>query len=284
MLGCWKRGTVVPGRPRRPPRVDRALTSGALDAHISLNIIADVAVFAVPLPALVQLNLPLQHKIAACTLISLGSLGCIASAVRFYELWWTITFSRDSTWDQGNNIWSTVELMAFITCASVTGLKPLFDRTLRPLLHKYLGSSGAVGGSCSGRTARGTAASSGGSRSPWVLPTALSRRSRREPGSLPLSGGDDDDHHATGTEEEEEQQQQQQHGGAGDRHDDDDEALRSRERQRQRHSWHGSRRGSLIPLKDLGRGFARTDLDIAAESAAEDDVAWKNSLRQLYPC
>lgn len=65
-------------------------------------------------------------------------------------------------------------------------------------------------------------------------------------------------------------------GGA----DEDDSAFRGRAQQR--HSWHGSRRGSLIPLKDMGRGLSRTDPDIPAESAAEEDMTW-DGLRQ-HPC
>lgn len=123
-----------------------------------------------PLPALLRLNLPGRTKVAACTLISLGSFGCIASAVRFYELWWVLTFSKDSTWDQGNNMWSTVELTVFVTCAAVTGLKPLFDRTLRPLLRSCLGSK--IMGSA--RDARGSGPTDSGGSSvgrgtPWAM-------------------------------------------------------------------------------------------------------------------
>lgn len=106
-------------------------------AHAAMSIITDFAVLLIPMPALWTLKLAFRDKVATIALLSCGSFGCIMSVVRLYELWWVTYLSTDAIYDEDRNIWSIIELTTFIICASVTGLKPFFERTLQPLFDRW---------------------------------------------------------------------------------------------------------------------------------------------------
>ncbi|KAK1757853.1 hypothetical protein QBC47DRAFT_341077 [Echria macrotheca] len=98
------------------------------------NILTDVIVFVVPLPALGSLNLRKAQKIMLLGIFSLGFFTCAISIIRIQYL----RLSPDVTWDNvESSCWSISELCSGIICACLP--------TLRPILLKF--SPGMMGSS-----------------------------------------------------------------------------------------------------------------------------------------
>ncbi|KAK0656877.1 hypothetical protein B0T16DRAFT_315824 [Cercophora newfieldiana] len=95
------------------------------------NILTDVIVFVVPLPALGSLNLQKSQKLMLLGIFSLGFFTCAISIIRIQYL----KLSPDVTWDNvESSCWSISELCSGIICACLP--------TLRPLLIKVIPSMG----------------------------------------------------------------------------------------------------------------------------------------------
>lgn len=95
------------------------------------NILTDVIVFVVPLPALGSLNLQRNQKIMLLGIFSLGFFTCAISIIRIQYL----KLSDDVTWDNvESSCWSISELCSGIVCSCLP--------TLRPLLVKLVPSMG----------------------------------------------------------------------------------------------------------------------------------------------
>jgi len=95
------------------------------------NILTDVIVFVVPLPALGSLKLKRAQKIMLLGIFSLGFFTCAISIIRIQYL----RLSPDVTWDNvESSCWSISELCSGIICACLP--------TLRPLLVKFMPSMG----------------------------------------------------------------------------------------------------------------------------------------------
>ncbi|KAK1833848.1 hypothetical protein QBC39DRAFT_345368 [Podospora conica] len=96
------------------------------------NILTDVIVFVVPLPALGRLNLRTSSKMLLLGIFSLGFFTCAISVIRIQYL----KLSPDVTWDNvESSCWSITELCSGIICACLP--------TLRPLLIKLVPSMGS---------------------------------------------------------------------------------------------------------------------------------------------
>ncbi|KAK0728920.1 hypothetical protein B0T21DRAFT_292621 [Apiosordaria backusii] len=86
------------------------------------NIVTDVIVFVVPLPALSRLNLKKNQKLALIGIFCLGFFTCAISVIRIQYL----RLSEDTTWDNvASSCWSIGELCSGITCACLPTLRPL---------------------------------------------------------------------------------------------------------------------------------------------------------------
>ncbi|KAK4647821.1 uncharacterized protein QC761_104720 [Podospora bellae-mahoneyi] len=86
------------------------------------NIVTDVIVFVVPLPALSKLNLKKNQKVALIGIFCLGFFTCAISVIRIQYL----RLSEDVTWDNvASSCWSVGELCSGITCACLPTLRPL---------------------------------------------------------------------------------------------------------------------------------------------------------------
>ncbi|KAK5655401.1 hypothetical protein OQA88_5671 [Cercophora sp. LCS_1] len=97
------------------------------------NILTDVTVFLVPLPALGSLNLRKAQKIILLGIFSLGFFTCAISIIRIQYL----RLSPDVTWDNvESSCWSISELCSGIICCCLP--------TLRPLLVKFVPSMGST--------------------------------------------------------------------------------------------------------------------------------------------
>ncbi|KAK4032008.1 hypothetical protein C8A01DRAFT_20855 [Parachaetomium inaequale] len=104
------------------------------------NLITDVVVFALPLPAIWSLNLRKPSKIVLLFIFSLGFFTVIISIIRIRHL----KLFEDFPWENvDSSLWSIGELTSALTCASLP--------TMRPLISRYFPAFSSQGG----RYARG---------------------------------------------------------------------------------------------------------------------------------
>ncbi|KJR90040.1 uncharacterized protein SPSK_06295 [Sporothrix schenckii 1099-18] len=100
----------------------------AFFAPAVINLITDLTVFILPLPAIRQLQLPLRQKIILAFILCLGLFTCIISIVRLSTLDAAAT-SSDTTWDNtGAALWSYLELTVAIIAACLPTLRPFVSR------------------------------------------------------------------------------------------------------------------------------------------------------------
>ncbi|KAK1752621.1 hypothetical protein QBC47DRAFT_305893 [Echria macrotheca] len=99
------------------------------------NIITDITIFLLPMPAIKHLNLRRNSKIMLFGIFSLGFFTVAISVVRVKFL----DIHEDVTWQHVESSgWSIGELASAITCAALP--------TLRPFVAKYLPGLGVAGG------------------------------------------------------------------------------------------------------------------------------------------
>lgn len=105
----------------------------------SLNILADVALMAIVLPRVLELQLHRRQKWALTGIILLGSLAVVAGIVRMVRVSNSLaTPNFDPSWDQYDvSIWQSTEIYVSLLCASAPGVKPVVVK----ILPKLLGSS-----------------------------------------------------------------------------------------------------------------------------------------------
>lgn len=146
------------------------------------NIITDVAVFALPLPAIWKLNLVRAQKVVLTVIFSLGFFTVVISIIRIRYL----GVFEDFTWENAApSMWSTGELTSALTCACLPTLKPFvakFFPGLGDLLGRTTGAASGGSGKPAGSSsmggknwASGKFARSGGDKS-----GAMSLHSRTE--------------------------------------------------------------------------------------------------------
>ncbi|KAK1834646.1 hypothetical protein QBC39DRAFT_20226 [Podospora conica] len=108
------------------------------------NIITDVAIFLLPMPAIKGLNLRRPQKILLLGVFSLGFFTVAISVVRIKFL----AIKEDVTWDHVESSgWSVGELTSALTCACLPTLRPLLARFFPVLGSGYPTGSGGPSGS-----------------------------------------------------------------------------------------------------------------------------------------
>lgn len=111
------------------------------------NIITDVAVFALPLPAIWKLNLVKAQKVVLLAIFSLGFFTVVISIIRIRYL----GVFEDFTWENAApSMWSTGELTSALTCACLPTLKPFVSKFF-PGLGDLLGRTTGAGSGDSGK-------------------------------------------------------------------------------------------------------------------------------------
>ncbi|KAK6360014.1 hypothetical protein TWF696_001135 [Orbilia brochopaga] len=94
-------------------------------ANAGLNIFTDFSIAILPLPVIIQLNMPKRQKIPLMFIFALGFFICIVSILRLRFLI-ILSRSMDPTWDQpATAYWSAIEMNISIVCACLPALKPL---------------------------------------------------------------------------------------------------------------------------------------------------------------
>ncbi|KAK3670136.1 hypothetical protein LTR78_009983 [Recurvomyces mirabilis] len=117
-------------------------------ANASFNILSDIAVGALPIPVLKELQLPDRQRYALIIVFALGGFTCIVSILRLQSLY-VVSKASDVSW---NNpfaaIWSSVELNTAILCSCLPTLKTCvsryFPRFFGNTRHTHSGSRAAV--------------------------------------------------------------------------------------------------------------------------------------------
>jgi hypothetical protein len=150
------------------------------------NIITDIAIFLLPMPAIKGLNLRRPQKILLLGVFSLGFFTVAISVVRIKFL----AIKEDVTWDHVESSgWSVGELASALTCACLP--------TLRPLLAKFFPALGSTYGTPSGP-------SGGSSNYPSTIGGGEGRRNPRGPAMFKVhgsGGGGSQTREATNVEE-----------------------------------------------------------------------------------
>ncbi|TDZ32977.1 hypothetical protein C8035_v006006 [Colletotrichum spinosum] len=113
------------------PRINaRCIPNAHIAWYISalFNILSDIIILLLPIPALRRLNLPGSQK---AFLLGIFSLGFFTVAISALRIKW-LTLLPDPTWSNLDpTLWSLGELTCAITCASLATLRPLMTRLNR---------------------------------------------------------------------------------------------------------------------------------------------------------
>ncbi|KAM5357349.1 hypothetical protein ACJZ2D_016360 [Fusarium nematophilum] len=103
------------------------------------NILTDVMVFLLPIPAIRSLRLPRNQKFILAGIFSLGFFTVILSAIRIEYL----RDFEDFTWKHvESNLWSMAELTSALICACLPTLRPFVIRYFPALASKLARSTG----------------------------------------------------------------------------------------------------------------------------------------------
>ncbi|KAL9087479.1 MAG: hypothetical protein Q9159_003616 [Coniocarpon cinnabarinum] len=95
-------------------------------SNSAVNIVLDVVIIALPMPAIQTLSISSARKVAVMGLFALGGFVTVTSIVRLYTLR-QIADSTDVTWDNVNAaVWSVIEANTGIICACLPAIRPLF--------------------------------------------------------------------------------------------------------------------------------------------------------------
>ncbi|KAK7920006.1 Integral membrane protein [Apiospora marii] len=115
------------------PNVDgTCLNRSALfTAAASMNTLTDIILFALPIPMVYGLQMPIKRRLAALGIFAAGLLIIIASLVRFAFLPEYLE-SRDQTWTMAPlSLWTSIEVNLFVICPSMLTLYEFSHETKR---------------------------------------------------------------------------------------------------------------------------------------------------------
>lgn len=105
----------------------------------SLNIFVDVALMAIVLPRVLELQLHRRQRWALTGIVLLGSLAVIAGIVRMIRVSRSLALPNfEPSWDQYDiSIWQSTEIYVSLLCASAPGIKPVIKKLFPRLLSSY---------------------------------------------------------------------------------------------------------------------------------------------------
>jgi hypothetical protein len=92
----------------------------------TLNVVTDFMIYALPIPTLFRLSLPMPQRIGLIVLFSVGGVIVVAGSFRAYWVHYVLYETYDATWE-GFNIWmwTAVETNVGVICGCIPALKPL---------------------------------------------------------------------------------------------------------------------------------------------------------------
>jgi hypothetical protein len=97
-----------------------------LMAQAIVTVMADFAVWVLPLPTLLQAKLPPSQRIALIVLFSCGLFVVFGAIMRTYWIWVVVEETYDVTWEGFHLwIWTAVEVHLGLICGCIPTLKAL---------------------------------------------------------------------------------------------------------------------------------------------------------------
>ncbi|KAE8136774.1 hypothetical protein BDV38DRAFT_283712 [Aspergillus pseudotamarii] len=100
----------------------------------ALNILTDVLTFALPIPVLLKLQMPLKQKAYVIFILSLGLIACVASIVRLVYSTNLMQFPPDIVSVAGTFYWTSIEMNVAIVASSIPSFKAIASRYLPRLV------------------------------------------------------------------------------------------------------------------------------------------------------
>ncbi|KAK4161628.1 hypothetical protein QBC43DRAFT_268175 [Cladorrhinum sp. PSN259] len=171
---------------------DKTVDGTCLDVYIFFNangiiaMVTDVIILVLPFPLVYKLSLPLAQKLALIPVFGLGSVICVASALRVYSLIAQLTPDSDRTYDLLSTMWTIIEYNLALVCLCLPSVRVLLVKRF-PLYFRSASSRGSnvarSGGGLGGTGVRGTWLSGSGGEN------GGSRARSRADGGGDLGGG-----------------------------------------------------------------------------------------------
>ncbi|KAK4158618.1 hypothetical protein QBC43DRAFT_305292 [Cladorrhinum sp. PSN259] len=130
--------TCIPLQKLWEPAVYGTCHSIALAwAFIGLHISTDFILFALPIPIVTSITIPMREKILLVVLFGLGFLACVVSLVRTAYMKIVFTVTVDPSWDSiPMSHWNCVEVNVAMVCACLMTVKPLISKLWPGLLDR----------------------------------------------------------------------------------------------------------------------------------------------------
>ncbi|GME34854.1 putative pth11-like integral membrane protein [Neofusicoccum parvum] len=114
---------------------------------IAMNILTDIAIIVIPIPALVKLNVPTNQKYGLIFAFGLGGFGCIMSIVRLHAISVSLNSPDPGESNATPAMWSVVEVHVCLICACLPSLRPVLLR-----IFPYASSFGSSNGQSAKRS------------------------------------------------------------------------------------------------------------------------------------
>lgn len=109
-----------------------------------INVVTDFMIYALPIPTLFSLSLPMPQRIGLVVLFSVGGVIVVAGSFRAYWVHYVLYKTFDATW-YGYEIWlwTAIETNTGVICGCIPALKPLlFPTRARNQGSRYANGSG----------------------------------------------------------------------------------------------------------------------------------------------
>ncbi|KAE8413149.1 hypothetical protein BDV36DRAFT_287301 [Aspergillus pseudocaelatus] len=100
----------------------------------ALNILTDVLTFALPIPVLLKLQMPMKQKAYVIFILALGLIACVASIVRLVYSTNLMQFPPDIVSVSGTFYWTSIEMNVAIVASSIPSFKAIASRYLPGLI------------------------------------------------------------------------------------------------------------------------------------------------------
>jgi hypothetical protein len=92
-------------------------------SNAALNLITDIAIFILPMPVILRLNMSIGSKIGLVILFSMGFFICLTTALRMATLQSSL-HAKEPTYESAPaNLWSFIEAATGVICACLISLR-----------------------------------------------------------------------------------------------------------------------------------------------------------------
>ena len=88
-----------------------------------LNLITDIAIFVLPIPVIIRLNMSIGSRVGLVVLFCMGFFICLTTALRMATLPLTLK-TKEPSWESApTNLWSYIESATGVICACLISLR-----------------------------------------------------------------------------------------------------------------------------------------------------------------